>query len=163
MLSLIEVTCPHCGAKGQIMLPPAGAIIVGPCPECQGLVVVFCGQVLPLKKDIMVDGSSKEKRQHIMTVLTSFLRDRVGQIVAEDEDVKDVRDEAPPAKPQHPVVSEKPAVRPEHKREIAAGEKTVCSPEHVADPISHEDLRKFVIEDLKKLDDREQFKKIFGG
>ncbi len=161
MLSLIEVTCPHCGAKGQIMLPPAGAIIVGPCPECQGLVVVFCGQVLPLKKDIMVDGSTKEKRQHIMTVLTSFLRDRVGQIVAEEEDVKDVRDEAP-RKPQHPVVSDKTAAQPEKKLETAAGEKKVCSPEHVFEPISHEDVRKFVIEDLKKLDDGEQFKKIFG-
>jgi len=161
MLSLIEVTCPHCGAKGQIMLPPAGAIIVGPCPECQGLVVVFCGQVLPLKKDIMVDGSTKEKRQHIMTVLTGFLRDRVGQIIAEDEDVKDVRDETPP-KPQQPVVSEKPAVQPEQKREAGGGEKKVCSPEHVADPISHEDVRRFVINELKKLDDGEQFKKIFG-
>ena len=161
MLSLIEVTCPHCGAKGQIMLPPAGAIIVGPCPECQGLVVVFCGQVLPLKKDIMVDGSTKEKRQHIMAVLTSFLKDRVGQIVGEEDDVKDVRDETPP-KPQHPVVSEKPATPLEQKREANAADKKVCSPEHVADPISHEDVRRFVINDLKKLDDGEQFKKIFG-
>jgi len=129
------------------MLPPAGAIIVGPCPECQGLVVVFCGQVLPLKKDIMVDGSTKEKRQHIMTVLTSFLRDRVGQIIAEDDDV---RDETPP-KPQHPVVSEKPATPFKQKHEA-----------NTADPISHEDVRRFVINDLKKLDDDEQFKKIFG-
>ena len=144
------------------MLPPAGAIIVGPCPECQGLVVVFCGQVLPLKKDIMVEGSTKEKRQHIMTVLTGFLRDRVGQIVAEDDDVKDMNDEIPP-KPQHPVVSEKPAIQPEHKLEAAAGERKVCSPEHVAEPITHEDIRRFVIEDLKKLDDKEQFRKIFGG
>lgn len=159
MLSLIEVTCPHCGAKGQIMLPPAGAIIVGPCPECQELVVVFCGQVLPLKKEVMTDGSSKEKRQHIMSVLTGFLRDRVGQIVAEDEDVKDVHDEAPP-KPQHPVVRDKSAAAPEkHEAPI---EKKVCSPEHVAEPISHEDVRRFVISDLKKLDNGEEFKKIFG-
>jgi hypothetical protein len=143
------------------MLPPAGAIIVGPCPECQGLVVVFCGQVLPLKKDVMVEGSIKEKRQHIMTVLTSFLKDRVGQIVAEDDDVRDVRGEIPP-KPQHPVVSEKPAMPLEQKREANAPDKKVCSPEHVAEAISHEDVRRFVINDLKKLDDREQFKKIFG-
>jgi len=157
MLSLIEVTCPHCGAKGQIMLPPAGAIIVGPCPECQELVVVFCGQVLPLKKGVMTDGSSKQKRQHIMSVLTSFLRDRVGQIVAEDDDVKDVRDEMP-RKPQHPVSREKSAASPE-KRPAAADKKVR---EQEADPISHEDVRRFVISDLKKLDDGEEFKKIFG-
>jgi hypothetical protein len=143
------------------MLPPAGAIIVGPCPECQGLVVVFCGQVLPLKKDIMVDGSTKEKRQHIMTVLTGFLKDRVGQIVAEDDDVRDARDEIPP-KPQHPVVNEKPATPFEQKREANAADKKTCRPEHLAEPIGHEDVRRFVINDLKKLDDPEQFKKIFG-
>ena len=27
MLSLIEVECPHCGARGQIMIPPVGSII----------------------------------------------------------------------------------------------------------------------------------------
>jgi len=159
MLSLIEVTCPHCGAKGQIMLPPAGAIIVGPCPECQGIVVVFCGQILPLKKDIMIDGSSKEKRQHIMTVLTGFLKDRIGQIVSSDDEVKDTHDET--AKPQPPMSIEQPAPPVEPPQE-ANVEKRVAHPRRVAEPISHEDVRKFVIEDLKKVDDPDFFKKLFG-
>ena len=74
--------------------------------------------------------------------------------------MKDVRDETPP-KP-HPVVSDKPAPPFEQKHEANAADRKVCSPEHVADPISHEDVRRFVINDLKKLDDGEQFKKIFG-
>ena len=83
MLSLIEVTCPHCGARGQIMLPPLGAIIVGPCPECQGMVTVFCGRVLPLDRDIMVSGKPRQKRQHLMDVITLFVNERVEKLFAD--------------------------------------------------------------------------------
>ena len=74
MLSLIEVQCPHCGARGQIMMPPVGAIIIGPCPQCNELVVVFCGHVLPLEKEIMETGEVEERREHLLHVLTDFLQ-----------------------------------------------------------------------------------------
>jgi len=84
MLSLIEVVCPHCGAHGQIVLPPVGTIIVGPCPECQGLVVVFCGHILPLDKSIMLDGTVQQKRDHLLAIFTEFLKDRIAQMIPDD-------------------------------------------------------------------------------
>ena len=80
MLSLIEVKCPHCAAQGQIMLPPLGAIIVGPCPECQGMDAIFSGRVLALDTELMNQGSTTEKRGHLLEVLGGFIRDRVDRL-----------------------------------------------------------------------------------
>lgn len=84
MLSLIEVECPHCGARGQIMVPPVGAIIIGPCPQCKELVVVFCGQALPLDRALMEGGSTEERQEHLMSVLTQFLGDRISNLFQEE-------------------------------------------------------------------------------
>ena len=94
MLSLIEVQCPHCGARGQIMIPPVGSIIIGPCPQCEELVVVFCGHVLPLDKQLMESGTVDDRRDHLLTALTGFLHERVhrlllGETLAEGELVEE--------------------------------------------------------------------------
>ena len=81
MLSMVEVKCPHCGVRGQIMLPPLGAIIVGPCPNCDELVVVFSGRVLPLNKDTMVNGTPEQKHEHLKSILVDFMDDRIRKVV----------------------------------------------------------------------------------
>ena len=81
MSPIIQVKCPHCSAQGQVVVPPAGAIVIGPCPECGEFLCVFCGTALPLDKDVLLHGDAREKRVHLMEVLTSFLEDRVAQIV----------------------------------------------------------------------------------
>lgn len=86
MLSLIEVTCPHCGARGQIMLPPLGAIIIGPCPECSEMVVVFAGRVLPLDKTVMTSGSANEKREHLLEVIGGFIEERINRLFDDADD-----------------------------------------------------------------------------
>lgn len=150
MLSLIEVTCPHCGAHGQIMLPPLGAIIVGPCPQCQGLVVVFCGQVLPLDKEVMVSGSADEKREHLMGVLTEFLDDRVTQLVDGAEDLgekltsHDFDDSLAEAANQQ---------TPSPEAETPAKES--------GQEISDSEMAQFKEVDLKLLDNPQYFKSIF--
>ena len=82
MLSLIEVQCPHCGARGQIMIPAVGAIIILPCPQCRELVVVFCGHALALDRGLMGSGSLDERRDHLLSVLTEFLEDRVNKLLS---------------------------------------------------------------------------------
>lgn len=150
MLSLIEVKCPHCSARGQLMLPPMGAIIIGPCPECHELVVVFCGRVLPLDKEVMVQGSFEEKRDHLMNVLTSFLEERVSQLLKEalppeENEAQEslVDDEVPDAKPQ-------PGGAPPFPRKI--------------EPpfISETEMTDFVRVDLNLIDKRDYFKAVFG-
>ena len=68
------------------MVPPLGAIIVGPCPECQELVVVFCGHVLPLEKEIMLNGTSVARHEHLMSGIMEFLGDRIEKLVEESSE-----------------------------------------------------------------------------
>jgi hypothetical protein len=85
-MSLIEVSCPHCGAKGRIMMPPLGSIIFGPCPECGEMVLIFCGQTLPLDKAVMVDGNEEEKKEHLLEAIGLYLQDRVDRLFEEGLD-----------------------------------------------------------------------------
>jgi len=81
MLSVMHITCPHCGSKGQVMVPPQGAIVIGPCPECGEFVCVFCGSALPLERDILLHGTPGDKRAHLMGVLSDFLEERVTDLI----------------------------------------------------------------------------------
>ena len=154
MLSMIEVTCPHCGTKGQIMLPPMSTIIVGPCPECQGLVVVFCGNALSLDNDIMLHGSVEERREHLMGVLTDFLHDRIWQILpdenGEEMEAEEFEAAAPEVSEASPTVHEvKPELFPADSRKHSS-------------QITQEEHDVFVSQELSLLDKADSFRALFG-
>lgn len=88
MLSLIEVKCPHCGAEGQVILPPVGSIIIGPCPECLGLVIIFMGQALGLDNSVMLNGKFRDKKNHVIQVLFNFIRERIDGLIKDWEKSK---------------------------------------------------------------------------
>lgn len=134
MLSIAEVECPHCGARGRLVLPNQGAVLIGPCPRCQEMVAVFCGVGLPLDKEIMVQGNLTEKHTHLMDVLTSFLDHAISETLA-----------------QHEEQSQQSAESPE------------ASADAVDEPveISQEELEKFREVNLRKLDDKDYFNTIF--
>ena len=157
MLSLIEVTCPHCAAQGQIMLPPLGAIIIGPCPECHGMVAVFCGKVLALDKEIMTEASSPEKREHLNAVLGTFLQDRIDRLFS-DEEVDEILtfdhdDEGD---------DDAPSQRGDRPAETGLGRIDVYGNTQTA-PITSEELESFKNVDLRLLDNPDYFKAIFEG
>ena len=135
MLSLIKVECPHCGARGQIMVPPVGALIIGPCPQCNELVVVFCGNVLALDKETMENGTTDDRRDHLMEVLTDFLEDHVAALFYDDVELI------------------------EGHSEETGGELKL---EGQTSPISQDELERFRDIDLKLLDNQAYFKSVFG-
>lgn len=148
MLSLIEVTCPHCHAQGQIMVPPLGAIIVGPCPECHGMVAVFCGKVLGLDTEIMTQGATAERRDHVAMVLTRFIHERVGQLFEDEAEADELADAALDdaenfAEPGHPAAERAPRAS------------------HQDSPISPEEFASFRNVDLRLLDNSDYFRTIF--
>ncbi len=160
MLSLIEVQCPHCGARGQIMMPPVGAIIIGPCPQCNELVVVFCGHVLPLDKQIMESGNLDERREHLLSVLMEFLQDRIGKLMseeaeaaeaagAESDDELDDSVEAAAVGGTVPASNGAGALSDSQKRDGALT------------PITQSELERFASIDLKLLDNGAYFKSVF--
>lgn len=148
MLSMIEVQCPHCGVRGQMMVPPLGALIVGPCPNCTEFVVVFCGRVLPLDKRVLMEGSAEERHAHLMGILTEFLDERVQKVV----------DQISPemAEGLHEYGIEPDEALP--KTEALSDEGNEPVP---VTSISQEEFEQFVHDDLPKLDNSVYFKTIF--
>ncbi len=149
MLSLIEIKCPHCGVRGQIALPPVGTIIVGPCPECKGLVVIFCGKALPLEFEAMLDGTLEEKQEYLLETLTCFLRTQIGAMVTEEslEEVKKAADKLLCDENESPTEGSFSA----HTFHFGTGHSH----------ISKEDVENFRDNELKLLDNPEAFKSIF--
>lgn len=147
MLSLIEVKCPHCGAQGQIVLPPLGAIIVGPCPECQGMVVVFCGRVLALDKEVMTDGTMEEKRAHLLQILSKFIEERVSRLLGENSaDQEEERTTSSESSETDEVVTP-------GKLSLHGSQK--------APVITTEEMKSFIDVDLKLIDNKDYFKAVF--
>lgn len=154
MLSLIEVTCPHCAAQGQIMLPPLGAIIIGPCPECHGMVAVFCGRVLALDKEIMTEGLTSEKRGHLSAVLGTFLQDRISRLFT-DDDVDEIVTFDHEDDEEHEHREDRPAETGLGKIDPYGNQQTA--------PITSEELESFKNVDLRLLDNPDYFKAIFDA
>ncbi|MFP4501233.1 MAG: hypothetical protein ACLFTT_09575 [Candidatus Hydrogenedentota bacterium] len=154
MMSLTEVTCPHCGTKGQVIMPPAGAIIVGPCPQCEDMVVLFCERVLPLDSKIILQKSSEEKRQHLLDVLTGFLQERLQQLfdgATPPGHIQGVHDEPIPHK-------QTPAEKKAIQEEVPETAEETAEEWH----ISMEEIEKFTQMDLPLLDNKDYFHAIFG-
>lgn len=154
MLSLIEVQCPHCSAKGQIVVPPVGSIIIGPCPQCKELVVVFCGQVLALDKVTMEDGSLEDRREHVVGVLTEFLQDRVHKLM-EDQELLEAHalDDG----------DGETLVDPDDATSMLSDPRSGTVTEENADTISPSEMERFIQVDLKLLDNTAYFKSVFDA
>ncbi len=145
---MMEVECPHCFAKGQMQAPPPGAVIIGPCPRCSGMVVIFCGRALALDKDTMLDGTNEDKQTHLMSVLGEFLEERVQQIVGmissvTDEDLQQLIDQE--------VIDQ---------TDVMGTDDDIESPEPGL--ISDDEMSKFLDYELPGIDDHASFRENFG-
>jgi len=129
------------------MVPPVGAIIIGPCPQCNELVVVFCGHVLALDKEIMENGSTDDRRDHLLSVLTEFLQDRIAKLLSDDVEMLDGQ------------------LGEEGIEDYgASGAGNVSSGDEPAgkeSPISQTEFERFTDVDLKLLDNGAYFKSVF--
>ncbi len=158
MLSLIEVQCPHCGARGQIMMPPVGAIIIGPCPQCSELVVVFCGHVLPLDKQIMESGALEERREHLLSVLMEFLQDRIGKLMSEEAEAAE-SEESSSEDETFATAEERQSAVPSGGAPASLTDESKRARELT--PISKTEMERFATIDLKLLDNKAYFKSVF--
>jgi phage FluMu protein Com len=143
MLSVIEVKCPHCGAVGQIIVPPLGQITIGPCPRCQELVVLFEGHVFPLDRETMIYGTTHQKRKHLCSTLTQYLKDQVAELIPDDHAL-----DIPPfdgEKKKRRTKKVKPSVRNLKDRGISKNE-----------------IEDFLRIDIPLLSKKEYFERFFG-
>ena len=131
------------------MVPPVGAIIIGPCPQCSELVVVFCGHVLALDKETMENGSTDDRREHLLGVLTEFLQDRIARLLSDDVELLEGEPGEEVAETDDAYVSGSPSFDE--------------NPQTEKSPISQTELERFTDVDLKLLDNRAYFKSVFDA
>ena len=175
MLSFLKVKCPHCGAEGHLVAPPAGAIVVGECPKCAEMVVLFGGEVLALEKARMTPGS-EEARRHLMDVIARRLWGRIKQDFSEKAAGESPEVSSPPGNAPHFMSDVPPspepgahAPRPERPRpEAPRMEKRRPASEGGGGrfkgrgPITREEMEHYARVELDLLDDKEFFKSTFG-
>lgn len=144
MLPVIEVECPFCKATGQIMTPPLGSIIVGPCPRCNETVLLFDGTVMALDKSIINNGTPEEKKQHLLETIVNMVAEKVEELV-ENNDLA-MESELDTQREDAYMLGQRltPSIR--NKR---------------APKISREDVNDFVNIDLNLIDSKNYFEKVF--
>ena len=93
----------------------------------------------------MLHGSFDEKREHMMEVLTEFLRDRIDKLIVEEAEMREK------------------AARGEETPKDSDPEQTPSAAEPSARPaISQEEMDAFKNMELALIDDKDAFEKIFG-
>ena len=109
------------------------------------MVAVFCGAALALDQHTMLQGKSEERRDHVVSVLTEFVRERVGRLFPRGGMPDAPGDRSFPANPEAElhVIGE-------------PGETPVDA------PITPEEVESFRTIDLRLLDNSDYFHAIFG-
>ena len=169
MQSILNIVCPHCQAKGRVAAPPVGALVIGPCPKCHELVMVFSGKALPLEKDVIMNGSAEDKRQHLMGVLTTFLDQQVGRLVEELENHGSPEDDYPGLdkdsessfdmhSEEHPYDADEMPLEGFESEAREGGR----SREGGSNTISQNEFEDFVRKALPMLDNKDYFRKTFN-
>ncbi len=145
MFPVIEVQCPYCKATGQIMTPPLGSIIVGPCPRCNEMVLLFDGSVIPLDKDIVAGGTPEEKKQHLLEAIVDVTATKIDELI----DSGDLGSKPNGYTPGRETTKSRPTqVTPSVRNEEAPY-------------ISRQEVRDFVNIDLHLIDSKDYFDKAF--
>lgn len=150
MISLIQIRCPHCGATGKMVLPPTGTILIGPCPQCQEMVAIFCGQALPLDTNIIKEGSNKDKEKHLLSVLNAFIEDQIGEMIHKSFEEGETSDNSLDA----PAAEETPYPKTEWAPDYQS--------ENADRIISTQELADFREKELQLIDNPHYFRAIFG-
>ncbi|MGC8738363.1 MAG: hypothetical protein ACP5UA_06900 [Candidatus Hydrogenedens sp.] len=147
MLSFVDVRCPHCGAQGKIVLPPLGTVLIGPCPQCKGMVALFNGTTLPLDSKIILDGTLEEKKKHIVDVFNAFIEEKVVEFFnPKKEGLSPQPDDA------------NDSYKSEHRIEEYSHKKMKKNK-----PISRDEVMKFKESEIDLLDNPEIFRKYFSN
>jgi len=139
---MIKITCPHCGATGSMTPPPKEFVIIAPCPQCGEWIVLFREKVVAISREILNNGTFEEKKQHVAEIITTFL-DSLGPL--------------PPA-----LLGEQESTAPMTDDQEGAEGESVEPEQERPGGITKEEIRDFVSIDLKLIDKRDYFERVFG-
>jgi predicted RNA-binding Zn-ribbon protein involved in translation (DUF1610 family) len=141
------IRCPHCGEKRiAVAKVPRDVVVVLPCPNCHELVVLFRNKVLPLKREIIENGSFEERKQHIAELIAEFLEPNGLSLLLGDnqrkDDSQDMADEA--------------------DADLESEETNKADAPRTSGPITQGEMDTFLNVELRRIDEAAYFKKHFG-
>jgi len=119
------------------------------------MVTIFCGQALPLDKEIMARGGDEEKKEHLLETLGLFLQDRIEHLFQPQEGSP-----LPEAAANVGGANARPQEREESAPEEAPGKPAFVQPHHRT-VISEDELDTFRNIELKLIDNKEYFRAVF--
>ena len=121
---------------------PKEVVVVMQCPSCNELVVLFRKKVIALDRNVLEQGSQRERKEHLASVIAEFLDPslfKFGKTGDEAETIDFAADFRPP------------------KREAASARS-----EKAEIPISDREYERFTKFQLKRLDNPEYFRRHFS-
>ncbi len=156
------ILCPHCNQQkiGSGRLPP-DVVMILPCPLCHEYSVVFRNRAIPINKRILEKGTRKERIEHLANIIEMFLElvapqwgestpspNPEGKFKSNDDlDLNETKEERRMFRKDYQYIEEN------YNNNFQAP----------SNPITEEDVKKFIEYDLKSLDDPDFFKKLFGN
>ena len=143
--------CPHCGKQRLATARvPKDVVVVLPCPSCHEWVVMFRGKAIALSREIIVNGSFEEKKDHIAEIIAEFLEPGMFP-----SSVQELEDFANGFAQQQEEGEDEAGEEPDEQE--AEGDEPA---EH---PISQRELDDFVRVELDLIDDPSYFRRHFGN
>ena len=144
-----SITCPHCGNQRLLTSKvPKDVVVVLPCPSCHEWVVLFRSKVIALSREVIINGSFEEKKEHIAEVIAEFLEP--GMLPSSAEELEAMTNQFGQAR--HPGQDENELEDDDGGDTDEEGER----------PISQREFDNFVKLQLKRIDDPIYFRKHFG-
>jgi hypothetical protein len=129
-----RLSCPHCNSGRLAAAPvPKDVVVVMPCPACRGLVVMFRRRALALDRGILEKGSQQERKMHIAGIIAEFLEPGLLKFATATGELEPTFEQAEAA-------------------DAAAAQV----------PISDDEAREFARVQLRRIDDRDYFKRHLG-
>ncbi len=129
-----RLVCPHCHSGRLAGAPvPKDVVVVMPCPACSGLVVMFRKKALALDRKILQAGTQQDRKMHIAGIIAEFLEPGLLRFANASGDFEPETDQ-----PATATTVENATEKP---------------------PISEDEVREFARVALRRIDDREYFKR----
>lgn len=130
----MDVVCPHCNSRRIVSAKvPKDVVMVVPCPSCMELVVLFRKKIIPLDKTILEQGTQEERKMHLAGIIAEFLEPGVFKLGL--------------AMPRQETAE---------SRSVAKGADFFSE-----EPISDNEVERFVSVQLNRLDDSRYFRRHF--
>ncbi|UCD57607.1 MAG: hypothetical protein JSV16_00420 [Candidatus Hydrogenedentota bacterium] len=160
MLSFLNIRCPTCESLYTLSVEELNVLLLFRCQECGQYNMYVTGRVLMLDKDVMDNGTEREKRRHIIEIIQLNAREVAGNVLKNIDKILDVNVGID-------LLEQDPATCVERESErmgevLQSGVRP--SIRRVDAPlISVGEVRDFVNIDLNLIDKRRHFDRYFGG